>query len=208
MGADGFTLKALIAWAYRVDENHVDLAADLEGSERYDVRLNLPGAESWPAIDRLVQKGIERHFGISITRDTRPIEVFILTAQGGPGSGLRTHDTQTEFGLSTGYTSFSTASVAMSEQEVAVTDVRSRFHAIDRISMSGTTMVEFGRWLEEFLGLPVIDDTGLTGTYDIEVQGEMQGVEELIQAIRDQLALVLTRAQRDAQMLVVGRAER
>ena len=67
-------------------------------------------------------------------------------------------------------------------------------------------MAEFGRWLEDFVGHPVIDETHLTGTYDIEVQGEMQGLEELRLALEAQLALTLTRVKRDTPVLVVRRA--
>ena len=62
-------------------------------------------------------------------------------------------------------------------------------------------MQDFGTWLEEFVGHPVIDETGLEGTYDIEVQGEMQGLDELRQALMEQLALVLTKAQREVSVL-------
>ena len=50
-----------------------------------------------------------------------------------------------------------------------------------------------------------LDETGLAGTYDIEVQGEMQGLEELRHALIEQLALVLTRTQRDLPVLAVYR---
>jgi len=81
-------------------------------------------------------------------------------------------------------------------------------HSIGPISLSATTVAEFGRWLEDVLGRHVIDETGLAGLYDIDVPGEMHGIDELRQAIQAHLALALTRTERDAQMLVVRRAIR
>jgi uncharacterized protein (TIGR03435 family) len=73
--------------------------------------------------------------------------------------------------------------------------------------MSGTTMSGFGGTLEEFLGRPVIDETGLTETCDIELQGEYTDSEALISALGDQLGLILTEGRRDMTRLVVRRAD-
>jgi uncharacterized protein (TIGR03435 family) len=82
---------------------------------------------------------------------------------------------------------------------------RDRLHSIGPIILTATTIADFAHWLEEFVGHPIVDETGLAGTYDIEVQDEMQGLEELRHALIEQLALVLTRAQRDLPVLVVYR---
>jgi hypothetical protein len=58
VSADGFTLKELIAWAYRVDAQLFDLPASLDDHARYDLRLRLPNRLSWPALDRLIQDGV------------------------------------------------------------------------------------------------------------------------------------------------------
>jgi uncharacterized protein (TIGR03435 family) len=71
--------------------------------------------------------------------------------------------------------------------------------------VSATTIEGFARWLEDVVGHPVINETGLAGMYDIDVAGELQGFDELRQALLAQLGLVLTRAQREREMLVVQR---
>jgi uncharacterized protein (TIGR03435 family) len=205
VSAEGFTLRELIAWAYRADARHVELPAELDTRERYDVRLELPAPQSWPALDRLVQDGISRHFAIEVTRETKSIDVFIMTASDGPCPGRRRADE--DAGAKTSYASFSTVdtSVIPETSPLQGSAWRDRLNSIGPIILTATTMADFAYCLEEFVGHPVIDETALTGTYDIAVQDEMQGVDELRRALVQQLALVLTKAQRELPILAVYR---
>jgi uncharacterized protein (TIGR03435 family) len=207
--ADGFTLRELIAWAYRADVRDVRLPARLDDGERYAARLDLPAPQSWPAIDRLVQDGIARHFAVTITREASPVTVFLLTALAGPGPGRRRRDDGEEGGAATMYAGFSTADATGWERSPLDGPVwRDRLHSVGPIVLTGTTIEDFAHWLEEIVGHPVIDETGLAGAYDIELQGEMQGFDELRQAFAEQLALGLARSQRELPMLVVRRTAR
>jgi uncharacterized protein (TIGR03435 family) len=202
ISGDGFSLRGLIAWAYRVDGAHIDLPAELDVEDlRYSVELDLIGGETWPAIDRLLQSGIERHFKIRITRETKAVDVFTMTTHDGPSPGRRTQSDDVGFAAS--FASFST----LDFNAVAGDEPHHGLRSIGPISMSGTTMSGFGGTLEEFLGRPVIDETGLTETYDIELQGEYTDSEALISALGDQLGLILTKGRRDMTRLVVRRAD-
>src|SRR5262245_44740939 len=106
--AEGFTMKELLAWAYRTDVRQIDLPPGLDTSERYDARLDLPGSQSWPTIDRLVQDGIHRHFSITVTHEVKPIDVFALTSVERPSPGRRRHDDEPGWGTSMMYAGFST----------------------------------------------------------------------------------------------------
>jgi len=203
--AEGLTMRELIAWAYRADTRYVEMPAGVNDRERFDVRLDLTGPQSWPSIDRLVREGLDRHFGITVTREVRPIDVFILTATDRPSPGRRSHDDDAGFGAV--YTAFSTVAFSELSEPLSLDgpDWRNRLHSVGPIRLTATTIAGFARWLEDIVGHQVIDETGLTGTYDIEVTGELQGLDELRQALLAQLALVLTRAQREAELLVVQR---
>jgi uncharacterized protein (TIGR03435 family) len=204
VSADGFTLKELIAWAYRADVRHVEMPVELDTRERYDARLDLPAPHSWPALDRLVQDGITTHFDIEVTRETKPIDVFILTASDGPCPGRRKQEDVD--GGRAAYAGFRTVDFSTSEAlPFSGLEWRDRLHSIGPIILTATTIADFAHWLEEFVGHPIVDETGLAGTFDIEVQDEMQGLEELRHALIEQLALVLTRAQRDLPVLAVYR---
>jgi uncharacterized protein (TIGR03435 family) len=201
--AEGLTLTELIAWAYRADTRHVEVPADFDDRVRYDVRLDLPGERSWPAIDRLIQEGLNAHFAITVARETRSLDAYVLTATDGPCPGRRRQGEE-DPGFAASYTGFSTFDDAASEPvPLGGPGWRSRLHSVGPILLTATTMAEFGRWLEDFVGHPVVDETRLAGTYDIEMQGEMQGLEELRLALQAQLALTLTHEKRDTPVLVV-----
>ena len=103
------------------------------------------------------------------------------------------------------YAGFSTVDFATMSEPLSLDgpDWRNRLHSVGPISLTATTIEDFTHWLEEIVGHPVFDETGLAGTYDIELQGEMLGLDELRQALAQQLGLVLTRAQRHMELLVV-----
>jgi uncharacterized protein (TIGR03435 family) len=72
---------------------------------------------------------------------------------------------------------------------------------------SGTTIADFCKSLEQTLGRPFVDETGLTGLYDrLELRANGESVEDVLQALRDQLGLVATPGQREVTMLVVRRS--
>src|SRR4030095_6189402 len=89
--ADGFTRKKLIAWAYRADVRDVELPPGFDTRERHHATLDVPAPQSWPAIDSLIQDGINSHFGITVARETRRVDAFVLTASDGPSPGRRPH---------------------------------------------------------------------------------------------------------------------
>ena len=64
------------------------------------------------------------------------------------------------------------------------------------------------RWFEEFLGGQVIDETGLGGIYGFELARTVATRDELIDLLRDQAGLSITREPRDTPTLVVRRRER
>ena len=207
VSAEGFTLRELVAWAYRADVRHVELPEALDDRERYDARLDLPVPQSWPAVDRLIQDGLESHFGVTITRETRRIDAFALTAREGPSPGLRRADEGSGGGETTTYAAFSTVAfnAVAGEPPSATSAWHDRLHSFGPILLTGTTMKEFAESLEEFVGRPVVDETGLPGTYDIEVRGEMEGLDEMRRALLEQLALDLARTQREVSVLAVRR---
>jgi uncharacterized protein (TIGR03435 family) len=205
VNAEGLTLCELVAWAYRADTKHIELPDGLDEGERYDARLELPGPHSWPDIDRFIRNGLDRHFAITVTRQTRVTDVFVLTATDGPSPGRRTHDDPAGFAVM--HTAFSTVDLSDPSEPLSLEGPawRDRLHSVGPIRLTATTIEDFARWLQDVVGHQVIDDTRLTGTWDIDVKGELQGLDELRQALREQLALVLTPATREIEMLVVRR---
>lgn len=75
--------------------------------------------------------------------------------------------------------------------------------ALGPFSFSGLMMPDFAVALEQTLGRPVIDETGLEKRYDIEVSGPHENVEALAAALEREMGLTLTRARREIQIITV-----
>jgi hypothetical protein len=76
----GFTLKAALAHLYSMGEACIELPPAFDVQARFDIAVVLPSVESPAVIGRLVQQGIERHFGFTLTLELRPMDVYVLTA--------------------------------------------------------------------------------------------------------------------------------
>jgi len=63
-------------------------------------------------------------------------------------------------------------------------------------------------WFEEILGGQVIDETGLPGIYGFELKERVNTPEALIQVLRDEAGLVMTREQREIPTLIVQQRQR
>jgi uncharacterized protein (TIGR03435 family) len=202
----GFDLKAIIARVYGVDQSRIDLPSDLDIRERYDFAVVLPKEETPETIDRLVQEAIAKQFGLVMTHETRSVEAYVLTAPGGAGPGLHVLP-ETGGG---GTVTWATADIEPTRSDDdarPVTDVAHIFTgaSIQNISASGCTISRLCLVLEEALDRLFVDETHLEGRYDFEVRSDGQTTEDFLQALRDQLGLVVTPGRRDVSMLVVRR---
>ena len=61
----------------------------------------------------------------------------------------------------------------------------------------------FLNWFEETLGGQMIDETGLPGIYGFELKERVNTPEALIQLLRDEAGLVITRERREIPTLIV-----
>ena len=73
---------------------------------------------------------------------------------------------------------------------------------INSISQS-MTMTELCELLESGLDRPIVDETRLGGTYDINVHSQPNTTREFLQVLCDQLGLTLAPATRDVVVLAV-----
>jgi uncharacterized protein (TIGR03435 family) len=78
-----------------------------------------------------------------------------------------------------------------------------KFAALSEVSAENASMADFCRVLEDGLERPIVDETNLDGTYDIEVHGNPRGADEFLAMLRDQVGLVLTPEHRNIEMLVM-----
>jgi uncharacterized protein (TIGR03435 family) len=202
--ASGFALREIVARLSHIDERRVELPRELDIDERFDFALRLPQPEGRKSLERYAQQGIERHFGVSIGRESREQDVYTLGAPGGPGPALHA-DQSDQGGGGVGAGSFDFATLATGHPPTGVPPVDQRV-SFGNLRMSGMTIDDLCVTLEEMFARPFVNETGLTGRYDLTVNGEFRGADAFFAAMRDQLGLVVTPARRAIETLVVRKA--
>lgn len=205
----GLDLKSIVSMVYEKEPSRVMLPKTLDTDDKFDFVMVLPKEEDEQTIHQLVQRAIEKRFQFSAFAETRPVEVYVLTAIQGKTPPAKSGDG----GLDGGFTSSSGVEFSLPpgtpntpeaiDQALREMMKHPENTGISNISASNTTMDEFCRQLEEGLGRPVIDESGLDGVYDLEVRGNAKSTEEFIQMLRQQTGLVLTAGTRSVEYLRV-----
>ena len=209
--ARGFDLKTLIAQVYDVDVRRVDLPDETTGDARYDVTLALPREATQETIQRLLQDALKKKFGLAITPEDRPMDVYVMTAPNGPGAGLHRHISSAQPPGAAVHTAPNADGQDADKQESWTEDAQqisyigrncSGVSSGNGIKASGAPIPEFRRTLEPDLDRMVIDETKLQDSYDFEI-GAYANKDELFKLLRDQLGIVVTPAQRKVTVLAV-----
>jgi uncharacterized protein (TIGR03435 family) len=184
----GFELKRMIATAYRIDPGRIDIPAEL-GDQRYDFVAVLPQDKSDAQTNRLIQEGIKKHFHLTMMFQSRPTDVYVLSAPNPlmkplPEDSLASHLGQAQMAMVQG----------------------SSGGSIGSMGFSGGTMDQFCLLLGRGLSRPVLNETHLQGGYDIEVLGEdIHTTDQFLQRLREKYGLVVAPARREVKkILVVG----
>ena len=202
----GFELKSVISTVYETELDRIILPSSLDDHKQYDFVLAPPGGQDPEMMRRLLRQGIEKYFQVSVSTEKRPVEVYVMTAVEGKTPKPKA---DSDF-VGGGFISWSSREIAVSGDGTPTLEEIRRAASempaggkISEISAMGATMDEFRRALEQGLTRPIIDETKLTGTYDLAVHGNGQSTDEFLRALRDQIGLLLTPAVRTIDMLVV-----
>jgi uncharacterized protein (TIGR03435 family) len=213
---EGFQLKAVLSRVFGshkglFPETRIDLPSSLNPRERFDFYLVLAPAERRDDRNRLMQRGIERHFRVAITHERRPLDVYVLTAPNGQTAAIR-DSSQSDVGFSGFSFEFSLPDgepptpEAFAAQYPTLESMRSAIvtgGSVGGVSISNGTMDDFCKTLEQGLDRLVVDETGLDGRYDIALLGGHAGASKLLERLPTELGLHLTPARREITMLVV-----
>ena len=192
----------------------VELPSWLDKGERYDFSIRYSPDQREEVRNRLMLAWIEAHFRISVTRESRAMDVYVLTAPQGLNPAVKGRPEESGGRVTSfGSMAFSVGGTpgelpALGSLPGHVSPPAAFMNAglagsITNIFAPGTTLAEFGQLLEQGLDRFVVDETGLNGRYDLQVTGEAKSTDELRERLRDQLGLVLTLGNRDVTMLVV-----
>ncbi len=144
--------------------------------QHYDIHAVVPKGQE-ARLQTMLHEAIDAALGCRSAVEQREVEVLILTAPRPPGPDLRA---------------------------TKATDEPSRGSTDEGIIVGSNSGIEnLVSELEAALETPLIDETGLTGRFDWDVQFTAGDLASLERAIREQMGLTLERQQRRIPVLVI-----
>jgi uncharacterized protein (TIGR03435 family) len=226
--ASNVTVQSLIREAYGVDEYALSGIPDWLNSERYDVEAKmdqsiadalskLTPAQLKLAQQQMLQMLLAERFNLKVHRETKDEPVYFLVAG---KNGPKLQDAKTR-----------NTSTLLSADGTAPRD-KEQWQMVpgsegdQKIRALSTTMKSLGNWLTRQLSRPVLDQTGLTGTYDFTLEWTtntastsspdasnavtLPGIpgSSLFTALQQQLGLKLEPGKSPIEVLMIDHAER
>lgn len=158
MAARHLTLKGLISRAYGIDESQVLGGPAWIDSDRYDIDAKVENPTDRGHMLIMLQALLSDRFRLRIHRDTKPIQQYVLAvAKNGPKFGPHFHPAET------------TPNAPSGNRPTAKDGLKA--YTMPHLAFFLSDNRDW--WDPEAAGganptpLPVLDQTGLTGTYDI-----------------------------------------
>ncbi|HWC96328.1 MAG TPA: TIGR03435 family protein [Candidatus Sulfopaludibacter sp.] len=170
------TLRGLLGGVYLFPASRITSNA-MDENTRYDVWISLPGA-SLEAFQQVSCDVVRATFDLSVRKETRETDVYVLTAPNGKPPGLVKAEDDGRFTM---------------------------FGRKGSLSLKGT-FGGLGLMMEPLLGKPVVDETGIEGVFNIKVtyrDGVPGSLEEAVRA----LGLKIEPARRLVEFLAVSKSQ-
>lgn len=157
-----FLLKLLLTTAYDLPWHQITLPPRLESDQRYDITANVPPGTTKEQARVMLQNFLIDRFHLKLHRETRVMQHYALTiARNGPR--LTPH----------------ADGAGVTEMGIRVEGDRNRMHG-RKVSMKELIQV-----LSDDLANPVLDKTGLTGEYDIDLEYSREGLDGFGRTLSD-----------------------
>jgi uncharacterized protein (TIGR03435 family) len=187
-------LKILIALAYSVDSDRVLGGPGWLDSQQYDLAAKIPAGVSKDKVPVMLQALLADRFKLVVHSESKNQRVYLLVVGEG---GLKIKEAQ-----ETG-----------NEDVQQVRGGRMPLQIVrGRITGRSITMGTLAGALARFAGNPVVDRTGLTKKFDIDLAWEPEDdsvyAPEIFFAVQKQLGLKLEPGRASVKLLVVEHAER
>jgi uncharacterized protein (TIGR03435 family) len=184
----------IMAFAYGLPLDRIERRPQWMYDDPYDVAVTTPAAVSLPEQKLMLQGLLKERFGLVAHQVPNESPVYYLVPL-----GAKVYFRETKEAQAVDIHPFCVSSPMMPLQPGA--------HVCTATHVS---MSDLAEWLYSQVGLPVIDKTGLTGFYDLEISGLRlrPGAEGTIQAVRNALGLDLEPHRGTAESLIIDHAER
>jgi uncharacterized protein (TIGR03435 family) len=155
-------LRFLIRQAYRVPEARVLGGPAWLDNDRFDIVATAPAGATTDAIRVMLRDLLKMRFGLAMHMETRDMPIYALKVVQGDGTlGPNLHRSTTDC---TG------RPTAMAAGRVQCGILVSQGPGSGSLRGGAATIENFARLLGDFLDRPLNDETGLTGTFDLELQ--------------------------------------
>jgi uncharacterized protein (TIGR03435 family) len=174
--SSGAPLRTILSAAYGVPSLRIVTPAWMTDT-RYAVTAVLP-ADAPDTFRFLLQQELANRLGLKAHLETRPFDVFVLSATDPPRLSR---------------VDGNAVSISVHESGLFAQEA---------------TMANLANALQGVLGSPVVDETGLAGNYEIELEWTEDKVGSLTASLRNNFGLQLTPARRDLDALVVDEIHR
>ncbi|MEO5922569.1 MAG: TIGR03435 family protein [Bryobacteraceae bacterium] len=234
--ANGTTIRQLILQAYGLQDFQLTGGPGWIGNDRYDIEAT-PGAGISPTQEQnreMLQSLLEERFQLKVRRETKPMQGYSLV-QAKNGSKMKASADQTPIGAGPGpggppgAVSFSVARPVGGGPAPALGAPPRGMIRMGQgeVFGQGMQLPMLVQMLSRQLGRPVVDNTGLTGLFDVELkwtpdrtspQGQLPpGVvapqidpdgPTIFTALQEQLGLRLEATTQPGEMLTIERIER
>ena len=219
--ATNVPLRFLIRNAYRIPEPRIVGGPDWIGTDRFDV-VATTSMEGLTADSRrqMLRALLAERFRLTAHTETRELPIYsllLVRSNGTLGPNLKASSTVCAPGAS-----------RMAGARVECGLLVSQSPASASLRGGGIPFGDFVRMLGDYLDRPVVDGTGLTGAFDLELQftadrGAVPGsaapggltaarspdeIPSIFTAVQEQLGLRLEATKGPAEVLVIDRVER
>jgi uncharacterized protein (TIGR03435 family) len=185
------SLRSCIGWAYHVMESQVS-GPDWLNFERYDIAAEGAGPVAEGQLRGMMQTLLADRFKLAFHRQTKELPVYILIVG---KNGPKFHESQTD------------GESSIEPQKSALGVVIQR-----------TPVAQLVGILSNVLGAPVIDQTGLTGRYDITInlmkyipqQSDTQPdlISMIVTGLQEELGLKLESKKVSLDLLIIDHVEK
>ncbi len=210
--ASNTPLRFIILYAYRLLDNQLTGAPDWTSSDSFDIAATYPpgNTPTDEEVHGMVRKLLSERFGLMVHREQREQPMYSLvlaTKTGRLGKQLHRSDVNCEQWLADKRPQTDAGGpspVTPSGKRPACMMIATR-----RFLTGGTrTIAHLAVTLQSMVGRPVVDRTGLTGAFDMDLQWDDKEGPSIFTALQEQLGLKLDSGQDRVDTLVVDHVQK
>jgi uncharacterized protein (TIGR03435 family) len=213
MTATNVPLRSLISAAYQVPDFQIVGGPSWVDSDRFDVTAKAAGDPNPQQFQLMLQSALAQRFKLRVHREIAEVPVYALVlaaSDGKPGPHLGTSGIDCEeLARANKPPPPLPATVASQNRPISVCSTRIGNGVL---AARSTTMPRFATNLSAIVDRMVLDKTGLTGSFDIDLEWTPDpagsGADpSLLVALHEQLALKLELARGPVEVLVIDSAD-